>query len=125
MKRPMLPVSHKAGAYPSDLPGLIEGRSLWSLSPPKAPVVTSRGRKRVMSRDVNQLRPRQRGAHVGENSCLANRAKKESQGGNSLSILLPDRATIPSPTADRCRQFWADAAVRLVIGGGVWLAAGR
>lgn len=66
MKNPMLLVSHKAGAYPSDLPGLIEGRSFVEPLPLRAPVVTSRGRKGVMSRDVNQLRARQLGAHVGE-----------------------------------------------------------
>lgn len=61
MKKPMLFVSHKAVAYPSDLPGLIKGRSFISH---KGPVVTSRGRKGVMSRDVNRLRGRQLGTYV-------------------------------------------------------------
>lgn len=34
MKTPMLLVSHKAGAYPSDLPGLMKGRSFESPLPP-------------------------------------------------------------------------------------------
>lgn len=124
MKRPMLLVSHKAGAYPSDLPGLIKGRSFMvPLSPTGPPVVTSRVRKRAVSRDANQLRPT-RCARRG-NGCLANRVKKEDQGGSSLSIVLPDRATIPSTTADRCRPFWADAAVRLVIGGGCLVGRGE
>lgn len=66
MKKPMLLLAHKAGAYPSDLPGLIKGRSFVEPLPLRAPVVTSRGRKGVMSRDVNQLRPRQLGAPVGK-----------------------------------------------------------
>lgn len=57
--------------------------------------------------------------------CLANRVKKENQGGKSLSILLPDRATIPATRADRCRQLWADAAMRLVMGGGGLVGRGE
>lgn len=130
MKTPMLLVSHKAGAYPSDLPGLIKGRSFESplTSPLRPPVVTSRGRNRVMSRDVNKMRPRQRGFSRRKQPAVwldGSRRNKEKRPTVCLSTLLPDRATIPSTTADKCRQLWADAAVRLVMGGGVWLAAGR
>lgn len=66
MMKPLLLVSHKAGAYPSDLPGRIKSRSFVVPLSLRAPVVTSRGRNRVMSRDVNQLRPRQLVARVAK-----------------------------------------------------------
>lgn len=125
MKKPMLFVSHKAGAYPSDLPGLIKGRSF--ISPPQGPRRYIAGTKGGHVTRCQPTAAPAAGYVRREASCLTNRVKEEGKTRRQkvCPFLLPDRATIPSTTAERCRQLWAGEAARLVIGGAVWLAAGR
>jgi hypothetical protein len=120
----------QAGAYPSGPPVSRAGAS-WSLSLSSSgspPVVTSRGRKRLMSRDVNRLRPRPRAARVGTASCLTSRVRKRKETKSEMATIWPFSSPI-EPHFRRPQPALAvtsgqTQAVRLVTGGGVWLAAG-